>query len=382
MDDFEDRVVRGLRRVALPPAPEALRARVNRVTATRPTVRQGRHRARGRSTLLIAAVAVLLTIAGGALLLTGGYRAVLPNRSSQTANPATTASPGPTPVAQATLPTEVDGLPVLTVSEAIAKRDAGGLGTNPIAVRGYWSDGSVGHSCAPPDQTTGELEIYCHDREFGITELDEPIVVITNHGYMTEGSGPWLTPYLTEDIAGVADLFNLPIINGQRFPPTPIVVVGHFNDPRAEKCRPTARKLCRDRLVLDRIVQFQPGAVPTPAPTPTPTPFPYADPPPAPYDAASCAEGHPIKFAGWTTLSSLGIDIASPDEIAYIVITRDPIPIGGWFDDPNDGSRYRLWGQRVCYAYEWEPGATGFTAMPGTMFRESPDGHHEPTQAP
>jgi hypothetical protein len=345
-------------------------------------LRDRRRTARGRSTLLIAAAAVLLTIAGGAILLTGGYRAVLPNRSSQTANPAATSSPGPTPIAQATLPTEVDGRPVQTVSEAIAKRDAGGLGTNPIAVRGYWSDGSVMHSCGAPDQATGELELYCNDREFGITELDEPIVVISRSGIATEGSGPWLTPYLSGDVAGAANLFKLPIINGQRFPPVPIVVVGHFNDPRAVKCRPIARKLCRDRLVIDRIVQFGPDAVPTPAPTPSPTPFPFADPPPALYAAAICAEGNPIKFAGWTTLSSLGIDIGSPDEIAYTVITAAPIPIGDWFDDPNDGSRYRLWGQRVCVAYEWDPGAIGFTAMPGTMFREYPDGHHEPTPGP
>src|SRR5580765_7624874 len=108
-------------------------------------------------------------------------------------------------------------------------------------------------SCAAPDQATGELELYCNDRMFGISELDEPIVVISKHGFATEGSGPWLTPYLTGDVAGAADLFNLPTINGQRFPPVPIVVVGHFNDPRAVKCRPIARKLCRDRLVVDRI---------------------------------------------------------------------------------------------------------------------------------
>jgi hypothetical protein len=162
----------------------------------------------------------------------------------------------------------------------------------------------------------------------------------------------------------------------------PIVVVGHFNDPRAADCRPEAKELCRDRLVLDRVVHFEPEAVPTPARSPSPTPFAASDPPAALFPVDECAEGHPIEFSGWTTLGSLGIDRGAPDEIAYIVITKDPIPIGEWFDDPNDGTRYRLWGQRVCYSYEWEAGAIAYASIPGTQFREYPDGRNEPTAGP
>jgi hypothetical protein len=325
---------------------------------------------RRRSAFLWAAGVgvVVMALVGIALFLTVGNNPIVPAQ----------ASPG----SDASLPTIVDGLGVLTVSEAIGRRDAGVLGDDPVAIRGYWSDASVGHSCAPPRGPTGELEIYCHDREWGITELNEPIEVIDRGGFVTEGVGPWLTPFVENELPGSAALFSLPIVNGQRFPPVPIVVIGHFDDPRAADCRPEATEICRDRLVIDRIVHFEPASVAPPAPTPSPTAFPFADPPSAPYAVDQCAEGHPIEFAGWSTLASLGIDIGASNEPAYIVITKEPIPIGDWYDDPNDGTRYRLWGQRVCYAHEWEEGAIGYTSMPGTQFREYPDGRHEPTVGP
>jgi hypothetical protein len=162
-------------------------------------------------------------------------------------------------VAEASPPPEVDGLPVLTISQAIAKRNAGELGDRAVAVRGYWSDASVPHSCAPPPGgQTGVLELYCHDREFGMTELNEPIEVISKQGRVTEGKGPWLTPYVTGDVVGARQLFTLPAINGQRFPPVPIIVVGHVTDPRSVDCRPAAKQLWRDRLVFARIGVFGP----------------------------------------------------------------------------------------------------------------------------
>lgn len=81
-------------------------------------------------------------------------------------------------------------------------------------------------------------------------------------------------------------------------------------------------------------------------------------------------------------MRSLGIDVGHPDRVAYVVITRDAVPLGEWFDDPNDGSRYRLWGRRVCYGYEDEGGVIGLTAIPGSEFREYPNGSHEPTSGP
>jgi hypothetical protein len=378
IDDFDARLGAELQRLTLPAAPDGLRARVRGITLAAPQVRARRSGdARPRWTILIASATALIVVAAGTILLVGG---IAPGPAVSSATPSASALPSPSaaPISSASpsIPPAVEGLSVMTVSEAIAKRDAGSLGSDPVAIRGFWSAVRVRHGCAPPNGHTGVLEIYCHEREVGITELDEQIELISKAGAITVGSGPWLTPFVTGEVYGAAALFSLPMINGQQYPPVPIVVVGHFNDPRAADCRPVALEICRNRLVVDQIVQFDPTSVPSPAPTPTPTPFPFADPPPAIYKIDDCAEGHPIKFAGWTTLRSLGIDIASPDDIAYIVITAKPIVIGDW----DNG--YRLWGQRVCYGYEWDPGAIGFTAIPGTYFREYRDGHHEPTEGP
>jgi hypothetical protein len=289
-------------------------------------------------------------------------------------DPRAVARPTSTPV-----PPIVEGKPVLSVSQVLARRASGGLKDQPVVVAGFWSDASSAHSCAPPPEQTGDLELYCSDGEYGITERDEPIMVVDPHGFVTPGTGPALTPYLDQHIDRAREMFSLPIINGQRYPPIPIVVLGHFDDPRAADCRSTARNLCRDRLVVDEIIQFDQLSVQPPAPTPSPTPFPAADPPPAPYDSAECAEGNPIEFEGWRTLRSLGIDSGDPDATAFIVITRDPIVIGDWIDDPNgSGHRFRTWGQRICYGTEGEPGFIGYTAMPGTSYREWDDGRHEP----
>jgi hypothetical protein len=279
----------------------------------------------------------------------------------------------------AALPATVDGLTVMTVSEVLAARDEGGLHEAPVALGGYWSDGSMAHGCAAPDGPTGELEYYCHDGEFGITELDEPIMVIDRHGYVTEPRGPHLTPWFPNELPGFADLVSLPIINGQRYRPVPIVVVGHFDDPRAEACRPEALELCLDRLVVDRIAIFDIESVPTPGVTPTPTPFPS----PAPsglFAPKDCAGGGPYSFIGWTTTAELGLSIEREGHI-WAVITVDPVLLGGpdWNDDPNgSGHKWRWWGRLICIGEEGQPGSMQFQHVAGTSYREWDDGRHTP----
>ena len=372
IDDFETRVGLGLRSLALPGAPASLRARVHAIATVSPPAHGRRRSGRDRRWLIFVVAAALVATAGGALLFSGGTS--LP--------PTETASPRLATSAQPSQAAMVDGLPLLTVSEAIAKRDAGDLGNHAIAIRGYWSDASVGHSCVPPTGTPGVLEMYCIEREFGITELAAPIETISNRGLVTPGAGPWLTPYLDNTLAGAETLFNLPIINGQRYTPIPIIVVGHFDDPRATICRPEALQLCKDRLVLDRIVQFDPLSVPTPAPTPSPTPFPFADPPPALFDAAACLGNVPYGFVGWTTLAALGINQGYPNETGFVMITRNAVPIGGWTVDPNGAGTWRMWGKRLCISYPESPGSISFNSLPGSMFKVWKDGHRQPYESP
>ena len=185
--------------------------------------------------------AVILSIIG---LVAGCGDVVGP---AQTSTPAAHASP---------TPASVDGLPVFTVGDVLDARATGAVRGERVAVQGYWSDGSLPHSCAPPAEAPGELEMYCHDGEWGITEFKEAFVVVDDEGNVTPASGPHLTPYVPQDVAGADQLFRIAHVRMPGFAPVPITVIGHFEDPRAADCRAQARQLCLDRLVVERIVQL------------------------------------------------------------------------------------------------------------------------------
>ena len=166
------------------------------------------------------------------------------NQPPPSASPAgleTPTSP-PTPSQTSSIPAGVDGLHVYTVSELQSARASGDLAGGPIALRGYWSYLGVPHSCGAPDSTPGELEIYCHDGEYGITERNEPAVILTKESRLVPAIGPMLTPWVPNE-DWVLPLVSLLPVNGQPFPPVPIVVVGHLDDERAAECRPEQRPL-------------------------------------------------------------------------------------------------------------------------------------------
>lgn len=358
--DLEGMLRTGLHLAKLPPAPDHLRSRaallVTPMAAAQPKPTHESRSSRSRPLLLLPAAAIVVALVGLSLLI-----------------------PGAAP------PTVVDGLPVLSVSQILAQRAAGGLRNQPVAVGGYWSDGSVAHSCGPPQSNPGVLELYCRDGEFGITELNEPIIVIDRGGYVTEPQGPHLTPYLPSDVPGLDALRGLPIINGQRYLPVPIVVVGHFDDPGAAQCRAEARQLCMDRLVVDKIAYFNPGAVATPGITPSPTPFPSPG-PPGLFGPERCAGDVAYSFVGWTTTDELHLDLSREGHV-WAMVTRDVIKLteDGWQDDPNGtGHRFQIWGRKICLAEE-DPHRTGemsFSAVPGSTYVLWDDGSRTPGENP
>jgi hypothetical protein len=287
---------------------------------------------------------------------------------------AATPTPGPS--------SSADGS-ILSVSQVLAARAAGGLKHQTVEVQGWWSNALIPHSCVPSLDPVGELEIRCSDGEFGITEADEPIEVVDQFGYVTQAGGPHLTPYIANDLADASGLFSLPFIHGQRFPPVPIVVIGHFDDPRASQCGEAKRQLCMDRLVVDRIVSFDVGSVATPAPSPTPTPFPSPA-PPALFGASQCDGDVPYAFVGWTTTKDLNIEFDRPGHV-FAMVTRDVVQLtDGWQEDGNgSGHRFQIWGQHVCLAEEdpHNPGAAtsmSFSSVMGTQYVLWDDGLRTP----
>jgi hypothetical protein len=143
----------------------------------------------------------------------------------------------------------------MTVAEVIRARAANELPAGHLAISGYWSIAGLVHSCAPPPARTGDLELYCQDGDFGITDAREPIRVSNREGFVLSEAADALTPYFDDDVAP-ADIWRTGVVIAPDFEPVPIVVIGHFDDPRADECRPVARQLCRDRLVVDRIAEF------------------------------------------------------------------------------------------------------------------------------
>jgi hypothetical protein len=275
----------------------------------------------------------------------------------------------------------------MSVSEALDAHAAGRLPRGRAAVSGWWTNGSIGHSCAAPIANPGELELYCHDGEFGITERDEPIFVVDLSSSVVtyQARGPHLTPFLSEDIAGIQQLFALPYVNGQPYPPVPITVIGHFDDPRAAQCQPDKLQLCLDRLVLEQIVSFEPDAVATPGVTPSPTPFPSPG-PSGLFAADRCAGDVPYAFVGWTTTADLQLQFDRPGHV-YAMVTRDVVVLteDGWADDPNgSGHTFQIWGRRICIAEESSgfDGAVEYGSVPDTTYVLWDDGLKVPGDNP
>ena len=364
-DDLEGRLRASLRR-DLPPAPMRLRAELDRLPLDHPRV-VGR---RAVSSGLLTAAAVVIVLVGviGVSVVPGWFGSTV----GPSAAPSDLTSATPTPAASPS-PAFVDGLPIRTVSELLALRDGGTLGDQPVALRGYWSASLVVHACTPPLPGTGELEMWCDDGDYGITERDEQMIEYKADHRVIPASGPRLTPFMSE----LYDQVVQPMVNGQLYPPVPIVVIGHFNDRRAVDCRPIARPLCRDRLVVDRIVEFNPASVPTPAPTPSPTPFPYDSPPPPMFTPTDCAGAVPYSFVGWKPLREL-LDRQPNDAVVFAMVTRDVMEIGGRTKDPAIGEFFKSMARRICYAFEWDAPGVTFGWVPGSAYRLWDDGHRTP----
>lgn len=340
-DDLEHRLAARLGG-RLPGAPSALVEALGRLPIEHPRTSPA---GPSRGALIMKVAVVVLAV--------GLFWFFLPRQGpSAPANPSsspTVASPHPSPTAASPLspsPTAV-AIDSWTVSEFLRRRDAGTLPDGPITLAGYWTDRSVVHSCpAPRPEQYGDLVIWCREGEYGITERDEPIRTWHLGGSSTMASGPWITPYIEND-ESMRPLFSQPVINGQPYPPVPIVVVGHVNDPRAEDCGSEVLQTCRDRFVIDEIFVFEPQAVPTPAPTPSPTPFPFEDPPPAQFGKDMCAGDVPYAFVGWGKLSEHGVVDRGDDHVVFMMATRDPENIPGETGPPR---------RIVCFSYEWDEG--------------------------
>lgn len=276
------------------------------------------------------------------------------------------------PIGSSLSATSSETAPVYTISALLDARAAGKLGSESVLVGGYWSERILGHSCAGPADPPGELEIYCHDGEWGITEQAEPIVTVTPDLRLIPAASPHLTPWLPNELA--AKLSTPP--DGT---PASVTVRGHFDDPRAKACRPASVTTCRDRLVVDEVVAFDVSTAAKAMAAPPPTAF---VPGPAPFGAADCAGTTPYSIEGWVKSADLGIDYALPEDV-YAMVTRDAVPLGQWVEDSSGSAgKYRWWGRMICYARPGDVGIVAYAHVPGSSYQEWGDGRKVAGEAP
>lgn len=154
-----------------------------------------------------------------------------------------------TPIAASSDPVGVLGLPILSVVEALAIRDAG-IDDQEIAVRGWHAPYYPARACgrATPEQPASPLQAGCSDRMRFLMQDPEAVITASAAGLSWRGpEGPAISPYLREvDLAWASsdDVERL----------VELVVIGHFDDRRSFACPATEVEACRDRLVVDRIV--------------------------------------------------------------------------------------------------------------------------------
>lgn len=256
-----------------------------------------------------------------------------------------------------------------TVSRAIAERDAGHLGSTTIALGGYWSWSGAAWSCPYPGHQPADLELYCQDGAFGITEQYESIMVVISNGNMTTSRGatgphlsPWIPPELQQRLMG--QLTRAPV---------PIVVLGHFNDSKAAECVAEVRQTCRNRFVLESLLVYDPGSAPAATPSPAPTRFPSPA-PSALFPATQCAGDVPYSFVGWTTTDTLHSTLSFEGHV-WAVVTRDIVPTGIWGELPDSPGHFNLpMGRQVCVGLELDPGGMSLGVVLGTGYRQWDDG--------
>jgi hypothetical protein len=187
-----------------------------------------------------AVAAVLVVTLGGGVLLWARASAPEPSPS-----PPQTALPAPPGVDE--FPAEVLGLAVVSVSEAIAQRDAG-LDDTEIAVRG-WMSGMPPIECPAPAEVPTPVELVCPESLGSwLTEQAEATWTVEEGG-LSGGppSGPALQPIF--DAAAPRATIEGAGRTGLDPTPLPVVLVGHFDDHRSLLCSDV--DACRRNFIVD-----------------------------------------------------------------------------------------------------------------------------------
>jgi hypothetical protein len=180
--------------------------------------------------------------------------------SSQSAGAPTSPSKGasPTPFEMVsrpspdgTFPSEVGGLPVLSVAAADDLLRLGKLDGRAVAVAGYYDQFTP--SCPYPGRYIGPLEGWCRFVAFTDSRATAQLCQPEGSDGMgcSEPSGTNLAPYFMSETSGSPRSW---LTGGATGKPAALVLIGHAGDSRQWQCTAATQAECARAFVVDRIV--------------------------------------------------------------------------------------------------------------------------------
>lgn len=141
------------------------------------------------------------------------------------------------------------GLPVVSVSDAIAIRDAG-MDDREIAVHGFFHPSRPIPCPNALEPAVSPLQTHCPDQFIWLTQEPEALTIVEPNSMSGRPpTGPAISPEL--DLLDAAWMPGLPDL-GPAFG-VEVVFVGHFDDRRSRLCPDAEEEACRDRFVVDRV---------------------------------------------------------------------------------------------------------------------------------
>jgi hypothetical protein len=160
-------------------------------------------------------------------------------------------------------PSEVAGLPVISVADAVGLLQSGKLDGQAVAVAGYYDQ--LTPSCPYPGRYIGPLEAWCRFASFTDTRASAKLCQPegTNGMSCHKPSGTNLSPwFMTETSANTWGWMSA----GATGEPAALVLIGHAGDPRQWQCTAATQAQCADAFVVDRVAWVSGSEVPPTAP--------------------------------------------------------------------------------------------------------------------
>jgi hypothetical protein len=210
----------------------------------------------------MARIGILALLIACLLSACSSQSAAGPASSSKgvSASPSAVVSPLPP---DGTFPSEVAGLPVISVARADELLRSGKLDGRAVAVAGYYDQFTP--SCPYPGRYIGPLEGWCRFVAFtdsrATAQLCQPEG--SNGMSCSQPSGTNLAPYFMSETSGNA--WSSPT-GGATGKPAALVLVGHAGDPRQWQCTAATQAECASAFVVDRIAWAEGQGLPPTAP--------------------------------------------------------------------------------------------------------------------